>query len=458
MTSAYDMPDLYPPTVTPAARALPLYLSLARFVRNPLRSLPRAVYEQPIVTYGRKRPLVAWVTGPDLIEQLLVRRTDVFAKTRLDRRVLRPLIGTGLLTAEGDHWRWQRKLASPLFRPNDALSYVPAMAAAALEQIARWRTAGTSHVAPIDRDMTETTFAVIARTILAGIDEQQGADIQRTGHAYIKPIMWSVASALMLTPERWWHPGKAAMLRAAAENRAIVQHLLNRRRAAGIEGDDLVGRMLQARHPETGEPMSDNELVDNLGTFLLAGHETTAKALTWTIYLLSRAPEWQQLVRDEVQAVTGGRTVTAADIANLTLTQRVVKESMRLYPPVPAMTRVNTVATELGGVTLPEPCLIVVPVFAVHRHRTMWDDPDKFDPDRFLPEREAKILRTQFMPFGAGPRVCIGASFALVEATAILATLLQATRFDWDGKHLPEPISRVTLHPRGGMPVKITML
>lgn len=458
MTSTADIPDLYPPTVTPAARALPLYLSLTRFVRNPLRSLPRTVYEQPIVTYGRKRPLVAWVTGPELIEQLLIKRTDIFAKTRLDKRVLKPLIGTGLLTADGDHWRWQRKLASPLFRPNDALSYVPAMTTAASEQIARWRASGAAHVAPIDHDMTETTFAVIARTILAGIDEQQGAAIQRTGHAYIKPIMWSVASALMLTPERWWYPGKQSMLRAAAENRAIVHRLLNTRRAAGIEGDDLVGRMLAARHPDTGAPMSDDELVDNLGTFLLAGHETTAKALTWTIYLLSRAPDWQQRVRDEVQSVTGGRFITADDIAKLTLTQRVIKESMRLYPPVPAMTRVNTVATELGDIALPEPCLIVVPVFAVHRHRTMWDDPDRFDPDRFLPEREAKMLRTQFMPFGAGPRVCIGASFALVEATVVLATLLQSARFDWDGKHLPEPVSRVTLHPRGGMPIKVTML
>lgn len=458
MTSASDIPDLYPPTVPPAARALPLYLSLTRFVRNPLRSLPRAVYEQPIVTYGRKRPLVAWVTGPDLIEQLLVKRTDVFVKTRLDKRVLRPLIGTGLLTADGDRWRWQRKLASPLFRPSDALSYVPEMTAAAAEQLQRWRAKGTSHIAAIEQDMTDTTFAVIARTILAGIDEQQGAEIQRTGHAYIKPIMWSVASALMLTPERWWYPGKRQMMRAAAENRAIVQHLLDQRRARGIDGDDLVARMLKARNPETGEPMSDDELVDNLGTFLLAGHETTAKALTWTIYLLSRALEWQQRVRDEVQGVTGGRPINADDIGKLALTQRVIKESMRLYPPVPAMTRVNLAPTELGGIALPEPCLIVIPVFAVHRHQTMWDDPDKFDPDRFLPDSEAKMLRTQFMPFGAGPRVCIGASFALVEATAVLATLLQQARFEWDGKHLPEPISRVTLHPRGGMPIPVTML
>ena len=204
--------------------------------------------------------------------------------------------------------------------------------------------------------------------------------------------------------------------------------------------------------------MSDEELIDNLSTFLLAGHETTAKALTWTLYLLARSPQWQERVRAEVLSVTGGRAVTAEHIAHLTVTQRVLKESMRLYPPVPAMTRVNLQATELGGIVLPEPALIVIPVFAVHRHKATWEDPERFDPDRFLPEREANLKRTQFMPFGAGPRVCIGAAFALTEATVILATLLQSVRFSWDGTHKPEPISRVTLHPKGGMPLKVEML
>jgi cytochrome P450 len=449
---------LYPPTVAPAARALPLTLSFPRFVRNPLRSLPRAVYETSIVTYGRKRPLVAWVTGPDLLEQILVKRTDIFAKTRLDRRVLRPLIGEGLLTAEGDHWRWQRRLASPMFRPSDVLAYVPDMVAATQEQVARWRSVGPSHVAPIEEDMSNITFAVIARTILAGIDESEAAEIQRTGHAFIDPIMWSVASALMLLPEHRWHPGRSKMLKAAREGRAVVQRLLDKRRASGANGNDLVARMLAARNPDTGAPMTDEQLIDNLGTFLLAGHETTAKALVWTLYLLARAPEWQERARTEVHDVTAGKSVTADDIARLTITQRILKEAMRLYPPVPALTRVNTQATELGGVALPQPTLIVVPVFAVHRHTKLWHDPNRFDPDRFLAEREALLQRTQFMPFGVGPRVCIGASFAMIEATAVLSTLLQSVRFTWDGKHLPEPVSRITLRPKGGMPLGVTVL
>lgn len=455
---------LYPPTVQPARRALPLALTMHRFVRNPLRSIPRATYDQPIVTYGRKRPLVAWITGPDLLEQILVRDAALFPKTRLDRRVLRPVVGDGLLTAEGEHWRWQRKLASPLFRPNDVLAYVPTMVAAAHEQIARWRAAGcaTEMTRPIDADMTETTFAVIARTVLAGIDEDEAADIKRTGHTYISSIMWAVAAALMLWPERMWHPGKRRMRRAAAEGRAIVQQLLDKRRAAGCSQDgtqnDLISRMLAARNPDTGEAMTDEQLIDNLATFLLAGHETTAKALTWTLYLLARAPSWQQRAREEIRDVTGGKDLQQDDIAKLSITQRILKESMRLYPPVPAMTRVNRQSVEIGGVSLPSPALIVIPIYVLHRHHRLWADPDRFDPDRFLPEREANYLRTQYMPFGAGARVCIGASFAMTEATAVLATLLQRASFAWDGVHMPEPISRITLHPKGGMPLKVTLL
>lgn len=449
---------LYPPAVKPAARALPLSVSLLRFVRNPLRSIPRAAYDEPIVTYGRKRPIVAWVTGPELLDQILVRETHLFPKTRLDKRVLRPVVGDGLLTADGAHWRWQRKLASPLFRPADTSSYVPQMVRAANEQIARWRTLGRRHIADIDTDMTDTTFAVIARTVLAGIDESEGAAIKRTGHAYIDPIMWAVAAALLMLPEYVWHPGKGRMQKAAREGRDVVQRLLDQRRAQGIEGGDLVARMLKARNPDTGEHMSDEQLIDNLATFLLAGHETTAKALTWTLYLLARAPGWQEAVRTEVLQATAGRDVEASDIAQLPLTQRVLKESMRLYPPVPAMTRVNKEAARIGNVHLPAPALIVIPIYVIHRHNSLWDDPARFDPDRFLPEREAAMPRTKFMPFGVGPRVCIGAQFAMTEATAVLATLLKHARFSWDGMHAPEPVSRVTLHPRGGMPLGVEML
>lgn len=454
MTSA-----LYPPTVTPTARALPLLPFLGRFVRNPLRAIPQSVYEEAVVTYGKKRTLVAWVTDPALTENILVKNAEQFPKTRLDRRVLRPIVGEGLLTAQGDSWRWQRKIASPPFRHADLLSYVPAMVDAADRCIDQWQRRGSaSFTTDVETAMTDVTFDVVARTILAGITAADGDTIKRAGRAYLDPISWEVAASLLQYPETYWHPGKGRMKRSATELRAIVRRLVAQRRKETLSGNDLVARMLAARDPDTGTPMSDEMIADNLATFLFAGHETTAKALTWALYILARAPEWQDRLRQEISTIAGAGPITADTVNKLPTLSRVLKEVMRLYPPAPVMTRVSTGEVKIGGIHLTSPTLIVMPIFIIHRHRTLWEDPNRFDPDRFLPEKEARYPRTQFMPFGYGQRICIGSSFAILEATAILATLLRSARFEWDGKLAPEPVSRVTLRPKGGMPLIVRPL
>lgn len=458
MNALLPSETFYPPTVQPPERALPLPRFFARFIRNPLQALPRSVYTEPVVTYGKKRPLVTWVTDPELIERILLKDVERFPKTHLDRRVLTPMLGDGILTAEGDSWRWQRKLASPMFRYTELLSYVPTMVDAAEQLLETWRPRGPEFITDIEEAMTETTFSVITRTVLAGIDENEAGAVKRSTRTYLDRISWEVAAAILRLPATTWHPGKANMRSSAREVRAIVQRLLEQcRKAQGI-GDDLVARMISARHPATGEPMPDAAIVDNLTTFLFAGHETTAKALTWTLYLLARSPQWQDRLRDEVQHAIRSQRIGPGTIERLPLTLRVLKESMRLYPPAPVITRLSTEDLDLAGTHVPKASLIVIPIFALHRHRRLWDDPDRFDPDRFLPENEAKYPRTQFMPFGYGPRVCIGSSFALIEATAILATLLQSARFEWDGRHVPEPVSRVTLRPKGGMPLIVKAL
>jgi cytochrome P450 len=264
----------------------------------------------------------------------------------------------------------------------------------------------------------------------------------------------------MLRLPGWvWHPAKGSMRRSAEAMRAATERIIAGRRAEkGEPGRDILGRLLSARDPETGQPMSDAQVADNLLTFIAAGHETTAKALTWTLYLLARAPEWQERVRAEVTSVFGSSRVAARDLDKLAVTMRVLKESMRLYPPAPVLTRAVGRDLDIGGHRLKQGALIIMPIYAIHRHRALWQDPDRFDPDRFLPEAEAGHLRTQFMPFGFGPRTCIGMAFAMLEATALLATLVRGARFDWDGRHSPEPVTRVTLQPKGGMPLLVTPL
>ena len=448
---------LYPPTVQGAPRLLPLHKYLFRFVRNPLSSVPQTIYEEKVVVYDNGRAIIVWVCDPALIEEVLLHGEERFPKTLLERRVFESSVGDGILTSQGASWRWQRRTAAPLFRPADLAGLVPAMAAAAEVQLARWSASPAGSVQAVHRDMTETTFRVISATMFAGSAGSEADTILRCSDKGLSTISWDFAAAMLHFPGWLWYPGKYGRRRAAAELRAAVAQILARRRAAGFEGDDLLARLARAQDPETGAPMSEKQLIDNLVTFLVAGHENTAKALTWALYLLARAPEWRQRIRNEVLAVAGEEQVRAEHLDKLVVTKAVLEEAMRLYPPAPAMTRQAACTTELGGETIPEGANVVISIFVVHRHRRLWDDPDRFDPERFAPERREKIPRTQFMPFGFGPRTCIGASFAMMEGVAILATLIRRADFEWDGKHLPEPLSRVTLRPKGGMPLRVTV-
>jgi cytochrome P450 len=426
-------------------------------VRNPLCALPQAAYEEGVIVHDTSRAVVAWVTDPALIERVLLHEAERFPKTQLEKRVFEATLGDGILTSQGASWRWQRRTAAPLFRPADLASLVPAMSAAGEAQLARWRARPAGSVQAVDRDMSETTFGVISATMFAGSADAEAALILRWADMALSTISWDVAAAMLRFPEWLWYPGKYRRRHAGRQLRAAVAGILARRRAMGLEGDDLLARLARAQDPETGAPMSEKQLIDNLITFLAAGHETTAKALTWALYLLARAPQWQESIRAEVRAVAGEGTVNSDHLDKLVVTRAVLDEAMRLYPPAPVMTRQAAAATELGAAVIPVGALITIPIYAVHRHRRLWDDPDRFDPERFAPERRAKITRTQFMPFGFGARTCIGSSFAMMEGVAILATLVRGADFEWDGRHLPEPLSRVTLRPKGGMPLRVTL-
>lgn len=447
----------YPPTVSPPREPLPLTRFLFRFLDNPLASVPQIAYEQPLTVYPLSGSIkVAWVCAPELTEQILLREADAFSKSPMEKRVFEKTLGDSLLTADGAHWRWQRKTMAPLFRQGEILSYVPKMAEAAGAAARRWTRAEQRE---IDQDMIDVTFQVIARTML---DEGTPADdkllIAET-HAYLARVPWEMAWTLLRLPKWLPHPATWRMNLAASRLRACIQGIIDRRRAnPPAASNDLLDRLLAARHTETGEPMTDAQLVNNLLTLLEAGHETTARALTFTLYLLARSSYWQDAVRDEVQTVVGTGAVEAHHVERLTMLRQVINESLRLYPPAPVFARQAVRPIEVGGEVFQGNDQIVIPTYAIQRHRQLWDDPDRFDPSRFAGDRLKSLPRTQFMPFGVGPRVCIGMSFAMVEAQVLLATFLQAARFKWDGRHEPEPVSRITLRPKGGMPLLVAPL
>jgi cytochrome P450 len=334
------------------------------------------------------------------------------------------------------------------------------MSAAARAQVIRWQEEGSGPKA-IGEAMTETTFEVITATMLRGMERAEMSAVRHASERYLSRVSWEVAFAAVGLPEWLPHPGSLRMRTAARSLRSAVGRLILRRRQQGKEmatGGDLLGRLLDARDPVTGEPMQDEQLIDNILTLLAAGHETTAKALTWTLYLLALAPAWQDAVREEAFRVAGREPIGTQHLRDLTLAHQVFKEAMRLYPPAPSIARTFVNPATIGGIEFEPGDLAIVPIFHIHRHRSLWDDPDRFDPSRFTPEREKTYPRTQYMPFGAGPRICMGGAFAMAEGVTILAEIIRAARFECMGQQLPEPISRVTLRPRGTLTLHVGML
>jgi cytochrome P450 len=299
---------------------------------------------------------------------------------------------------------------------------------------------------------------VISATLLPSADPAFALTFERSIRSLQRSAGWGILYASMSLPKGFPRPGMFSSARAIARLRSTVGALIRaqgERRAGGEDRDDLLRRLLAARDPESGRSMGEEQLIDNLLTFYLAGHDTTAKVLTWTLYLLARSPAWSAALEDEIERVTGGTAIGSQHVDKLVLVQQVLKEAMRLYPPVPMMSRQAIADVSIGGHPVRAGTSVLMPVYAIHRHAKRWERPNEFDPTRFAPEREKAIPRYQYMPFGAGPRICIGMSFAMVEATAILATLVRSARFATVPGRDPTPVARVTLNPGGGMPLAV---
>jgi len=450
-------PRLYPPKIELPEQPIAFPAVLAKLISNPIAAWPKSVCEDPLYIQQMPGQKLVHVCDPDIVNTVLLNAGDAFPKTEIDRRLLCPLVGESVLTAEGEQWRWQRRTTAPLFRHNELLCYVQAMSVAAERVAGLWRAAGPTSVQRVDRAMIRATFEIIGQTMLPYDDDFDKEAIAGYIEDYLAASTWELACSLLRAPTWMPYPRKRRARAAARAIKKSMAELIRQRKSANREVDDLLGRMLAARDPETGNPMSEDKLVDNLATFLLAGHETTASTLTWALYLLALAPEWQERLAQEVREVAGDEPIEAKHIEKLKLTLMVLKEALRLYPPVPILSRIAARDLDLGGHHFTKGTVFIIPIYAIHRHKELWDDPDAFDPYRFDTELQNGRARCTFMPFGAGPRICMGASFALIEATTILATLVRQFRFRTLPEFEPEPVVRVTFRPRGGMPLEVAL-
>jgi cytochrome P450 len=421
---------------------------------QPFPGLTVRMFEEPIVAGRTLFGSYMLVSDPVGVRRVLVENAANYPKTPMDLRFFAALFGGGLLGSDGEVWRRHRRVMAPAFDPRSVAAYGPAIAASAREFLARWDALPDG--APIDmaQEMKALTLQVIARTVFstdsAEIIDLIGGTLSRGLEAAAE------ANILDLLPVVGEWRMKARERRLAASSKGLDEAVaaLVRAREANLAGApaDLLTRLVAAKDEEGGGGLTPKEIRDEIITIFMAGHETTAATLSWTWYVLSQRPAEAARLGAELDAVLAGRPPTPADLANLTYTRRVVEEAMRLFPAAPGLsTRRAREADEVCGHPVPKGASVTVMPWIIHRHRRLWDDPERFDPDRFSPERAAGRPRFAYLPFGGGPRVCIGQILAMNESILILAALAQHYRPGLAPGAEVIPHANVTLQFRGGL-------
>jgi cytochrome P450 len=393
------------------------------------------------------------ITNPADVRHVLQDNARNYHKSPLYQK-LRMSIGNGLLTSEDDFWLRQRRIAQPAFHRQRVSALAGVMAQAARETADEWQSiASQGRPVDVSDEMMRFTRTVVLRALLGGDLGPFASKIDEawiTINEHVGDSFWSLGIA-----ERFQRAKARRFEAARAVLRDAVDYVITERRRHPSDNADLLSMLIAARDEETGEGMTDEQLRVEVTTFLLAGQETTSLALTWTWYLLSQNPSAQRRLEQELDTVLHGRPPEYSDLARLPYTRMVVDESMRLYPPAWGFSRQALADDTLGGFRLPRGWLAFVVPYVLHRLPTYWTDPDTFDPERFSAERSADRPKFVYLPFGAGPRQCIGNQFALIEANLSVATLAQRYRLHLVPGHRVEPWPLITLRPRYGMPMTI---
>jgi cytochrome P450 len=393
------------------------------------------------------------LTHPDYIEQVLKDR-ETFIKSR-GFRVLKTLLGEGLLTAEGESWFWQRRLAQPMFHQKRIDNYGSVMVEYTHRMLQTWRD-GETH--DIHADMMRLTLQIVMKCIF-------NADVD-TGEAKVIANALDVAMNWFESKRRqnflvweWFpRPENIKYHQAIAQMDEAIYQLIGSRRQQTEQTEDLLSMLMEARDEETGRQMDDKLLRDEVATLMLAGHETTANALSWTLMLLAQHPEVRQKLEAELKQVLQGRLPTVEDIGKLHYTSQVVKESMRLYPPVAIFGREAARDCTIGDYDVPQGTVVTISQWVMHRHPRYFENPEVFQPERWTEAFEKELPRGVYIPFGDGPRVCIGKGFAQMEAVLLLAAIAQRFELNIEPDFAIVPQPSITLRPEHGIKVRIRQI
>jgi len=413
--------------------------------RDPLSTFLKWAREYGDIFYYRAAWLpVYFLNHPDLIESVLVRNPANFQKDRVIRNS-RWFFGNGLLTSEGDFWLRQRRLSQPAFHRERVASYASIMTAYADEMLATWQSGETRD---IHAEMMDLTLRVVVRSLF-NVEAEQTAAIS----AALNSLMRNATGIRMLVPPAGRYlptPTMIEVRRAVRHLEQTVYAIIERRRRDQRDTGDLLSMLIQVRD-EDGTRMTDKQLRDEVLTFLLAGHETTALALSWTWHLLAQHADIECQLHQELDRVLGDRAPTFSDLAALPYTDAVIKESMRLYPPAWSLARTVMSDIDLAGYTVPKGANIVMSQWIMHRDPRYFSEPEKFMPERWLGDKLRKLPRFAYFPFGGGPRQCIGAAFAQMEAAILVASIARRFGLRSVPGHPVIPVPSFTLRPKHGI-------
>jgi cytochrome P450 len=450
MTSARDAAPRPP---GPRDRLFGLTLGL-RSLREPLVFLEEMARQYGDIAYLRVGPYHTYlVNHPSLVREVLVTKAKSFSKWEAQKRVFSKIDGEGLIISEGDFWLRQRRLIQKAFQPRRMGGYAEKMASVTRRRLDRW-TGGTA----INLDLELSELAVeIAGETLFGVDlREQSAWLGRMTEVLRETFIREFLAPVPL-PDWLPLPSKRRMRRAIAELHRFITGIIRERRASGEDRGDLLSMLLLAVDEEgNGTGMTDRQARDEAVTLFNAGHDSTSAALAWTCYFVAREPGVQERLHKEVYAVLGGRPATHHDLPRLTFTETVVKESLRLCPPTPALFARRALAdVEIGDYPLARGSLVSLSPYVIQRDPRWFPEPERFDPDRFAPGRAAALPEYAFFPFGAGPHVCIGNTFALMEITLVVATIVERFCLELEpGQEDLAPELKVSLRRRGGVWVR----
>lgn len=442
-----------PVSVPLAKKPLGVLGALGAGRRNVLELIPEIATHAPILS-GRTGKRWHMVTEPSALRQILRDNVENYPKSLVTKLILGPAIGESLFVAEGEHWLWQRRSAAPVFSHRNVAALAPIMTHAA-ERSAKRLSGFAGHAADVFSEMVTATFEVISDVTFSDGTGFDRAAVHSAIEAYIGQT--AKVSLLDIVGAPAWVPRLHRVFAGAGirDMKRVADQAIERRRKDGSKPvPDLLDLLLSGADPATGRMMSTAELRDNLLTFIVAGHETTALTLAWALYLCAFDPAVQSAARAEARMVLGDRAATVTDIPHLGLVRRIVDEALRLYPPAAFLSRTAQAEDSLCGREVLPGDTVILPIYALHRHHNCWTNPDAFDPSRFGGTR--KVDRFAYLPFGDGPRICIGASFALQEAVIILATLLARFQFDLVEGKAPLPVMILTLRPQGGVWLRVT--